>query len=132
MQAGSVEGALGSRTFPGETFHYAYYEPPEWRMRLTRAGFEVLDANYHESGADHCNPGAHGWIETLAVVRCGNWSGTARPSGRPAPSRSSASRPRCRPSRPRGVERSGPRRAPFPAPPAPPPNGNASCRARVG
>lgn len=66
MQAGSSEGALASRTFPDKTFHYAYYEPREWEARLRRAGFEVIAANYHEAAPEHCNPGAHGWIETLA------------------------------------------------------------------
>lgn len=67
MQAGSVEGPLASRTFPDKTFHYAYYEPDDWRVRLTRAGFEVTWFNTHEEAPEHCNPGAHGWIESLAV-----------------------------------------------------------------
>lgn len=34
MQAGSTEGLVASRTFPGERFHYANYEPDDWRVRL--------------------------------------------------------------------------------------------------
>jgi ubiquinone/menaquinone biosynthesis C-methylase UbiE len=67
MQAGRVEGPLASRTFPDKTFHYAYYEPDEWRTRLVRAGFEVGWFNTHDEPPEHCNPGAHGWIESLAL-----------------------------------------------------------------
>lgn len=67
MQAGSVEGSLASSTFPGKRFHYAYYEPYDWRARLEAAGFTVAWENYHEAAAEHCNPGAHGWIETIAI-----------------------------------------------------------------
>jgi len=69
MQAGSTEGLLASRTFPGERFHYAYYAPEDWRARLERAGFVVDWLNYHEAAPEHCNPGAHGWIESVARVQ---------------------------------------------------------------
>lgn len=68
MQAGSAEGLNASRTFPGKRFHYAYYEPEDWRARLERAGFIVDWLNYHEASPEHCNPGAHGWIESVARV----------------------------------------------------------------
>jgi ubiquinone/menaquinone biosynthesis C-methylase UbiE len=69
MQAGSKEGPTASRTFPGKAFHYAYYKPGDWHARLERAGFAIDWLNYHEAAAEHCNPGAHGWIESLAVKR---------------------------------------------------------------
>lgn len=68
MQAGSTEGLNASRTFPDALFHYAYYEPEEWHARLTGAGFVVDWLNYHDAAPEHCNPGAHGWIESVARV----------------------------------------------------------------
>jgi ubiquinone/menaquinone biosynthesis C-methylase UbiE len=68
MQAGSTEGLVASLTSPGKRLHYAYYHPKDWRSRLERAGFTVDWLNYHEA-SEHCNPGAHGWIETVARTR---------------------------------------------------------------
>lgn len=69
MQAGSTEGWIASRTFPGERFYYAYYHPEDWRARLERAGFAVDWLNYHEAAQGHLSPGAHGWTESLGRVR---------------------------------------------------------------
>jgi ubiquinone/menaquinone biosynthesis C-methylase UbiE len=66
VQAGSSEGPVSSRSVPGMLLHYAYYEPDEWRRRLEAAGMVVEELRYHASAPEHCNPGAHGWIETLA------------------------------------------------------------------
>lgn len=66
MQAGTTEGAVSSQSIPGMQLHYAYYEPDEWHHRLARAGFVVDDLRFHGNAPEHCNPGAHGWIETVA------------------------------------------------------------------
>ncbi len=62
MQAGATEGEIPSVSFPGKRYHYAFYDPADWRARLERAGFAVLSWNEHPGTT---NPGATGWIESL-------------------------------------------------------------------
>jgi hypothetical protein len=69
MQAGTTEGLVASQSLAGKRLHYAYYQPEDWRARLEIAGFAVDSVDYRVTSSEHCNPGATGWIESLARLR---------------------------------------------------------------
>lgn len=85
MQAGSVEGPLGSRTFPGKLFHYAYYEPDDWRATSrpqASKSYGSTTTNREQSTATLARmAGSSPWRSSVDWPLVPNWSQRHRPVG---------------------------------------------------
>ena len=67
MQAGLIEGELPSATFPGERFHYAYYEPDDGTRACGRRGSSSSRWTTTAAPSRTATPAPTAGFESLAV-----------------------------------------------------------------